>query len=120
MTDPRRESGMVEGELAKMPVHERIRRIAKLADETVLLRAALLLACEQYAPCDECGAPAAEWWHWVERHDGEAPDMGAFCERCVGDRKEECQPAEPEDHIASIAKVRHLLAVPSSSNGESK
>lgn len=73
------------------------------------LIAALRLACEQYAPCEECGAPAAEWWHWDDSDRTEAPLLTAYCGACVGDRRADCSVAEPEDHIAAIVKVRHLI-----------
>ena len=87
-------------------------------EERAALAAALLLACGNYPPCDQCGVFAAEWWRWSDPipDHGEGLDMTALCDTCLpgGER---AQPAEPADHIAAIAKVRHLLRPTSVQSG---
>lgn len=76
---------------------------------------ALRLAASNYGPCDQCDAPAAELWHWnpgySRPHGDEVEELTCYCKTCATSAGvlEECSPAEPQDEIAAIVKVRHLF-----------
>jgi hypothetical protein len=85
-----------------------------------LIEAVRVLASE-YNPCDQCGAPAAELWHWSGGLE-EGDELAAYCPPCAeaAGVAVECVPAEPEAHIAAISKVRHLIAPATPIRSEAK